>query len=90
MINKKDAQIELQFGKGDICIAGGYFKGENMEKIGLVTFTDQEPRAIGFEGTIKGGMSYLVGKFPVIMTFTKTESIDVVIEQLLQAKKEME
>lgn len=89
MINKTNNQIDLEFGKGDICIAGGCFKDDENKKVGLVTFIDQEPREIGIEGIVKGNQSYKVGDFPVIMTFDKSESIDVVIEQLKQAKNEM-
>lgn len=87
--NIKNEQIELAFGKGDICIAGGYIRDEMLNKIGLVTFINQDAREIGVEGITKGGVSHLVGEFPIIMTFTKTESIDAVISQLQQAKEEM-
>lgn len=87
---KIDKQIELEFGKGDICIAGGHFFDGKGDKVGLVTFIDQEPREIGVEGITKGGQGYNVGEFPVIMTFTKKESIDVLIDQLKQARECME
>lgn len=89
MINKNEKQIELEFGKGDICIAGGYFENEKNEKVGLVTFIEQEPRKIGEVGITTPNEKHKVGDFPVIMTFNKVESIDVVIEQLEQAKYEM-
>ena len=89
IIDNVNNQTELAFGKGDICIAGGYIKGDLLKKIGLVTFINQGPREIGVEGITKSGMLHLVGDFPVIMTFTDSKSIDVVIEQLLQAKSEM-
>lgn len=87
--NNKNVQTELAFGEGDICIAGGYVKDNMLNKVGLVTFINQEPREIGVEGITKGGTVHLLGEFPIIMTFTKSESIDVLIEQLLQAKSEM-
>jgi len=87
--NTRNNQVELAFGKGDICIAGGYIRDEMLNKMGLVSFINQDARDIGIEGIIKGGTPYLVGEFPVIMTFTKTESIDALISQLLQAKEEM-
>ena len=89
MIIKTDIQTELQFGKGDICIAGGFYYDVDNNKVGLVTFLNQEPHEIGTEGIIRGGREYSLNKFPVIMTFTKAKSIDAVIEQLLSAKKEM-
>lgn len=89
MINKSNTQIEIEFGKGDICISGGYFKNEKNENVGLVTFTEQEQREIGTVGIIKPNQEYEVGDFPIILTFKKVESIDVLIEQLEQAKYEM-
>lgn len=82
-------QIALEFGKGDICINGGYFEGDNKEKIGIVTFINQEPHEIGEAGIIKANVEYKIKDFPVIMTFTKVESIDAVIGQLLEAKSNM-
>ncbi|MBU3111995.1 hypothetical protein [Clostridium lacusfryxellense] len=87
--NNQNNQIELAFGDGDICIAGGYVRDCMLEKSGLVTFINQEPREIGIEGITKGGEVHLLGEFPIIMTFTKAESIDALITQLEQAKKEM-
>ena len=89
MIKKSEKQIELEFGKGDICITGGYYLGKNKERIGIVTFIDQQSREIGSVGMIKGGQEYKVGDFPIVMTFTKSESIDALIGQLEQAKREM-
>ena len=89
MINKSEIQIELQFGAGDICVNGGCFMEEN-EKIGIVAFSNQSPREINSEGDIKAGTGHKLGEFPVIMTFYKKESIDVVIGQLEEAKKSME
>jgi len=89
MISKNEKQTELEFGKGDICIAGGYYKDKDDKNVGLVTFINQKPREIGQEGITKANQEHKVGDFPVIMTFTKSESIDVVIDQLKQAKAEM-
>ena len=70
MINKNEKQIELEFGKGDICITGGYFKNEKNEKVGLVTFIEQEPREIGAVGITTPDQEYKVGDFPVIIPKT--------------------
>lgn len=87
MIVKDKEKVQLEFGKGDICIAGGYTdKGET--KTGFVIFTNQESREIGSEGDIKAGEVYLE-EYPVVMTFDKKESIDVVISQLEKAKSYM-
>ncbi len=90
MINITENQTDLEFGTGDICIAGGSYLGENGGKVGMVAFMNQEPREIGSVGVIKANKKYKVGDFPVIMTFTKPESIDVLIKHLEIAKKEME
>lgn len=75
---------------GDICINSGYFLDEEDFKIGIVAFSNQSEREIGSEGDIKVGHGYKTGDFPIIMTFTKKESIDVVIKALIEAKSQME
>lgn len=87
MIIKKENQIELAFGTGDICIAGACFKDNPSN--GVVMFSNQSPREINAVGDVIGGQEYDTNEFPVIMTFTKKESIDVLIAQLEQAKSEM-
>ena len=89
IINNHDKQVELEFGKGDICVNGGHFLGGNNERIGMVAFSNQAPRDIGSVGDIKAGQECKVGDFPVVMTFTKIESIDVLINALQHAKSEM-
>ncbi|MDI9208103.1 hypothetical protein MT361_05995 [Clostridium butyricum] len=89
MIKKDDKQIDLEFGTGDICVNGGRFLDENNKIVGMVAFSDQAPREIDDIGDVKAGQECKVGDFPVIMTFTKPESIDVVINQLKQAKADM-
>ena len=88
MIIKNNEHIRLEFGTGDICIAGGYSENEGGRE-GFVIFTQQEPREIGSEGVIKKGIINLE-EYPIIMTFTKKESIDVVIGQLEKAKSFMD
>jgi len=89
MINKDNKQVDLEFGKGDICVnPGHYVDGEN-KKVGIVAFSNQSPREIGRVGDIKAHQEYKVGDFPVIMTFNKKESIDVVVQALLEAKENM-
>ena len=88
MIIKNDEHIRLEFGTGDICIAGGYSDKED-NKEGFVIFTQQEPREIGSEGVIKEG-EINPEEYPIIMTFAKKESIDAVIGQLEKAKSFME
>ena len=88
MIIKNDEHIRLEFGTGDICIAGGYRDNED-NKEGFVIFTQQEPREIGSEGVIKED-EINPEEYPIIMTFAKKESIDAVIGQLEKAKSFMD
>ena len=90
MIYSGKAQTELEFGKGDIGFNSGIFNNSNGEVIGMVGFYSQEARQIGDEGDIKIGQECSVDDFPVLMTFTKIESIDVVISALLDAKNQMQ
>ena len=90
MININEKQVDLEFGTGDIGINGGHFLDGNNNKIGLVGFINQEPRTVGAEGDIKIGQDCKVGDFPVIMTFYRKESIDVVINALMVAKDSMD
>lgn len=88
MINRNEEQVKLEFGNGDICIAGGYTDNED-KRTGFVLFTNQEPRDIGSVGVIKSGEVNLE-EYPIIMTFSKRESIDVVIRELEKAKELMD
>ena len=88
MITNIGKQVELTFGKGDICITGGHII-YNGNKTGIVTFSNQSPREIGSAGAIEAGQKYDISEFPVIMTFTKPESIDAIISQLQRAKSSM-
>jgi hypothetical protein len=54
MISLNEKQAELAFGKGDICVAGGYTENED-KRTGFVIFTNQEPREIGSVGVVKAG-----------------------------------
>ena len=79
MIIKNKKQTKLEFGKGDICIAGGYTTGDKVK--GFVVFENQDPRRIGSPGVTKKGEIDL-NDYDVIMTFSKKESIDALIAQL--------
>lgn len=87
MIRLNEKQVELEFGNGDICIAGGY-TDHGDKRTGFVIFTNQEPREIGSVGVLKTGEVNLEDHL-VVMTFSKKESIDVVIAQLEKAKSFM-
>lgn len=87
MIVKNEEQIELEFGKGDISIAGGYTTGDKIK--GFVVFENQGARDIGSPGTTKKGEIDLKD-YPVVMTFSKKESIDALIGQLELTKTYMD
>ena len=89
MIKTYEKQIDLEFGTGDIGFNSGSYI-ENDKKIGMMGFYNQKSREIGMVGDIKAGQECLLGDFPIIMTFYKKESIDVIIEGLLDAKKQMD
>lgn len=88
MIIKNEEQVKLNFGSGDICVAGGY-TDYGDRRTGFVIFTNQEPREIGSVGIVKSGEVNLE-EYPVVMTFSNKESIDVVVGQLEQAKSLMD
>ena len=89
MIYKGRPQTELKFGNGDIGFNSGIFN-DNGDIVGMVGFYSQGAREIGDEGDIKIGEERDIDDFPVVMTFTKTESIDVIILALLDAKEQMQ
>lgn len=87
MIKENKEQIKLEFGTGDISIAGGYTTGDKIE--GFVVFENQEPREIGTPGITKKGEIDL-DDYKVVMTFNKKESVDALIGQLKKVKRYME
>ena len=89
MIKNLEHQVKMEFGTGDIGFNAGTIK-EDDDKVGVIIFYNQEPRNIGDTGDIKAGEDVNINDFPVIMKFYKKESIDVVVETLLEAKKEMD
>lgn len=77
---------ELNFGNGDIHIVSSCdMDGE----IGYVVFENSKtpmPIGINYEGFNK---EFVPKEYPIIMTFTKTESIDALIDELLYVKENM-
>ncbi len=86
MIIKNEEQTKLEFGNGDISIAGGYTTGNTVK--GFVVFENQEAREIGSPGITKKGEIDL-NDYDVVMTFSKKESVDALIEQLELTKTYM-
>lgn len=88
MIKKFEDRTEMLFGAGDIGFNSGVYI-ENDELVGLLIFYNQEPRKIGEPGDIKAGTPVNLEDFPVIIKFSKSESIDVLIKALEEAKESM-
>lgn len=84
-INKEKPNAVMEFGTGDICIAGGYIENE---RYGIVGFVNQSVREIGEVGDIKAG-KHEFEEFDIMMEFSKVESIDVLIKELEKAKRYM-
>ena len=87
MVKIKDGQAIMNFGTGDICIAGGNL---NDTSKGYVFFVNQTAREIGSKGIVKPYEEFRDSDMDVIMTFTDSKSIDVLIGQLLEAKEVMD
>ena len=88
MIKKLKYQTKMEFGIGDIGFNTGAIK-EDDDKVGIVIFYNQEAREIGATSDIKAGEKVNIDDFPVVMKFYRKESVDVLIEALLEVKKEM-
>ena len=88
MIKSIDDGFEMVFGTGDIGVNSGVYM-ESDNKIGAIIFYNQEPRPIGSPGDISTGKSLTPTTVPVVMKFHKTESIDVLIRALTEAKNMM-
>lgn len=75
-----EGKAHMQFGSGDIRSSIG-----TCNNIAAIAFANGEPRPIGhiYENELK------ISDIAVVMAFTKTESIDVVIDQLTQLKEIM-
>lgn len=87
MIVKNEQQTLLKFGQGDISIAGGYTT--HGDHSGFIVFENQEPREIGSPGITKTGEIDL-NNYEVVLTFTKKESVDALINQLQLVKTYMD
>lgn len=88
MIKTFENRTEMLFGAGDIGFNSGVYI-ENDELVGVLIFYNQEAREIGEPGDIKVGVSVNLEDFPVMIKFTKKESIDVLIKALEEAKESM-
>lgn len=85
MINIDNEKAIMTFGTGDIGI-NTYIRTDIDEK-GII-FYNQKPRRIGAIADIKANtIVENINDYPVKMIFSKTESINVVIEMLEELKK---
>lgn len=78
---------QLDFGYGDIEVAPGLLELE--ESVGVVCFIQTEKQPIGVQKDFEVPRVLKTEETPVRMTFEKTESIDVVIWALQEAKRMM-
>jgi len=85
MIVRTLNQVSLNFGKGDIAINSGHIKKENDVNLGILGFFNQDPRTIGSKAKIREDME----EYPVVLTFSKIESVDSVIRMLENMRKLM-
>ncbi len=88
MIKQEHNHVILEFGTGDIGLNAGSITKDN-EVVGIIVFYNQEPREIGLPGDIKAGTEVDLNSFPVLMEFSKKESVDVIIKALQEVKQSM-
>ncbi|TSB47144.1 hypothetical protein [Alkalicoccobacillus porphyridii] len=79
---------QLTFGYGDIEVGTGLMRPES--RVGVVCFfNNTAPRPIGTKNTFKVPKVVSIEETPVRMIFEKSESVDVVIRALQDAKLKM-
>lgn len=76
-------KAKLEFGTGDIRMTGAFSNG-----IGALCCITQEPHEIGEKVSVED--TWNVSQTEVILTFTKTESIDALIAELQDVKALMD
>lgn len=82
-----EGNAKVFFGNGDISILPAFmFSNENNNGVGAILLNNQEPRDIG--ELVPAGETD-VKQTPVVLSFTRIESIDVLIEELQVLKKMM-
>lgn len=86
MIKNLEIQVKMEFGTGDIHIVSTC---TNDGEIGYVAFENQNPpRPIG-KNPDGFNKEFMPKEYPIIMTFSKVESIDALIGELLYARENM-
>lgn len=89
MIKVNEHNIELKFGTGDINILSGYVE-EETQNIGYVGYRNQTPREIGLNTGDNADDIKSLEDMPIVMTFSKVESVDVVIDALKEIREYIE
>ncbi|MBU3186519.1 hypothetical protein [Clostridium estertheticum] len=84
MLIKNDEQTELQFGNGDIRMASTV----TTDGVGYITFENHDAPGVINQPTYNQD-TFSPENYPILMSFTKIESIDSLIGQLLYAKENM-
>jgi hypothetical protein len=85
MIKNNNGKAVIEFGTGDICVNSGCW-----DNVGYVFLNNQEPREIGSPGKIKAGQKIIIDDMDIVIKFTDSRSIDVVINDLNYIKEQME
>ena len=95
MIKKVNGQVRLEFGKGTMHAESGAYVPEDSDMAaGLIVcrnfdWTVEGHKKMGISDKDKDdGIN--VDDYPVIITFSSSESIDIMVELLLTAKSEMQ
>ena len=83
---KQEEQVKIEFGRGDIrIISSGRVDGS----VGYLALENQDPpRPIG-KNMDQEGDSFSPDRYPVLMSFTKVESVDVLIGELERVRNIM-
>lgn len=86
-IVKIKESTQLEFGTGDIEVAPGLLDQEQLT--GAVCFLRREPSLIGTHTDFEPNQAIEITDTPIRMVFTRTESIDVIINALEITKQMM-
>jgi len=86
IINNEDGSVNIRFGFGDIGLLGYDCVDEDGNINGFVGMCNQDAQEIGSSTTTT---NMELKDFPILMTFRKEESINVLIKALINAKSAM-
>ena len=86
MIKRNERNIEMKFGTGDINILTGYINESELKVTGYIGYRNQAPREIGLFGGDNAKDIKCLEDMPIVMTFDKVESVDVMIDALKEIR----